>query len=208
MAGRRDADLRDTIDLGELLLHAEEFRRTAIVLNGDERDMFRVRDGHTILPMSVLDAFACELYFKFLIAKTTGRNPPWKHNLVELFNLIPPDLQALIKFRWDNPKRSQAALRAAAGNRENFHTCLQQSATAFERLRYSYQYKMEALVWRGEDIMETTRNVIFEIFGEEFAASRLPLPPNAVNKDEANVVAASKFSKEHEHAETTITPVP
>lgn len=176
-----------------MLAHAEEFRRAEITLYGNEWDMSAPKDLYVAIPQAVLNAFACELYFKFLIFTQTGKEPRRTHNLKALFGDIPSDVQAKIRHYWDNPKPGQLIIRQQSEQLTGkpygtFDEHLEASALGFERLRYSYEYENEALNCFCTFITECARYTVFAIYPTEYAHVRLPLPPSAVPMDKVNTV--------------------
>jgi hypothetical protein len=169
-----------------MLLHAEEFRRASIVLYGDERNPPAEYDAHVLIPRATLEAFACELYTKFLILIDRPNASIDTHNLQKLYYRLSDEMQSLVRHDWENPGpvklKIRKSLDAATGKITTFDSCLADSAELFVRLRYKYENRSPRLGNIGAgDIMDSLRRVIFGRFPTEYADVRLPLPPNAIS---------------------------
>jgi len=180
-------------DPRRILQCAEEFRRAGIKLEGDARIGEHMTDLHVLNPMAVCFAFAFEIYLKFLIKKTTATEPPFTHNLRELFDLLPADISDKIKQKWENPHPNMAAQRAEFAkrlgkNHPGFDEILNRESNIFQKLRYPYHYEGGDWTWLGADIMECTRRVIYELFPNEFSDIRLALPPGSLSQAMQNKV--------------------
>ncbi|UWM77341.1 hypothetical protein N1937_09010 [Rhizobium sp. WSM4643] len=171
-----------------VLLTAEEYRRASIILEGVPGTAAHL-DPRSLVPGMTYVAFATELYFKFLFLRDKGKDAPNEHDLRKLFRMLRRDIQKRIKTKWESPVAGVLIIRnpIAAATRKphpDFDETLRLSANAFIRLRYAYQYPRSALNYIGGDIMECARDVIYEDYPTEYAASRLPLPPGAINKSQ------------------------
>lgn len=187
-------------DARRILQCAEEFRRAGIKLEGDARIGEHMTDPHVWIPLAVCSAFAFEIYLKFLIKKTTATEPPFTHNLRELFDLLPADISNKIKQKWENPHPNMAAQRAEIAkwlgkSHPDFDEILNNESHVFQKLRYSYHYEGRDLTWFGGDIMECTRRVIYELFPNEFSDIRLPLPPGSLSQAMQNKAIHQIFDR-------------
>ncbi|MFW6028249.1 MAG: hypothetical protein ACOC9Q_01850 [bacterium] len=171
-----------------ILLNAEEFRRAAIMLEGDQLRGDQM-DPHVSVPLAVCNAFAAEMYLKFLVLIRTGKEARNTHNLRKLFNLLPRSIQRLIQREWENPPAIEQAIRAEISERfgsRTFDQTLDESADAFVEWRYHYEHK--SLRRFSGDLMGAFRRVVFSLYPVEFADVRLPLPKGALSTTMQNVV--------------------
>jgi hypothetical protein len=170
----------------KMLLAAEEFRRAAITLEGDQIAGAQL-DEHVIIPMTVCWAFAGEIYLKFLIALRTRKDAPITHDLEKLFNNhLPEDIRHLIKAKWENPPAIEAVIRARRKPAITFEDALAESANSFVQFRYHYDGK--SMTGFSGDIVGAFRRVIFDLYPTEFSDVRLPLPKGALNTSMQNAV--------------------
>jgi hypothetical protein len=163
----------------DLLLHAEEFRRAGIRLEGDG-----TIDRHVLMPLMVCNAFALELYLKFLIWAGGKEENPYGHSLKDLFKKLPDDALAAIRKAWNRPSPYHLQLRAmtvqVTGKKwPSLEEMVEESSDAFQRLRYSYSYPDNANYWRAGELLGAARSACFDLHPDASEA-RLPLPPGAI----------------------------
>lgn len=176
----------------DILLTAEEFRRSAMVLESHQ-PVNQGIDPHLMMPMTVSYAFAGEMYLKFLYCVRTTRDIPSIHNLNDIFNKhLPKDIRPIIKRHWENPLAIEAQIRARMNQHLGrqpltFEQTLERSADAFVKFRYHYESK--AIMEFSGDLVSAFRATIFELYPTEYADVRLPLPPGVLSADMQNVVS-------------------
>jgi len=96
-------------------------------------------------PMMVLTAFSCELLFKCLIAiEKNGETVP-SHLLLDLFDLISPDVQARIEQHWDGIQAQRKEMLDAIEKKEgkpiarDIRSNLKEANDLFRQVRYFYE---------------------------------------------------------------------
>ncbi|MBD0416256.1 DUF3800 domain-containing protein [Oryzicola mucosus] len=184
----------------KMLLYAEQLRRAHISLEPNNYDPSAVADPHVTIPMLLLNATATEIYFKFLIYNSKKEPPPPTSNLLDLFKMLPAHIAHGIRHLWEHPKPSQARLRQlqSEGSGQpipSFDQALAEAADAIRKFRYPYEYHVRDLAYWASDIGECARTFIFdEFYRGEFEDVRLPLPANAVSKNDANSVRKFEIS--------------
>lgn len=100
-------------------------------------------DGGTsyAFPGMTLSAFAAELYLKALI-RLEGSDPPKKHNLAELFDLLSPETQHALEREWSSETHQERLQEAARAHNavvpEGLRAALLECGDAFVAIRYIF----------------------------------------------------------------------
>lgn len=178
----------------DMLRNAEEFRRAGIVLEGDQVNGESL-DPHVAIPMTVLSAFATEMYLKFMIGICTRQTVPRTHNLETLFTKLPEGLRYLLKTRWENATPVELQMRnfrdvIAERPTLTFEEALHESALAFVEFRYHYESRGLVKGFSG-DLTTAFRRVIEDVFPNEFAELHLPLPKGALHSSQQNTIRSA-----------------
>lgn len=90
--------------------------------------------NNLLLPASVLSAFNCELYLKYIIKTTSEIIPPNKHDLKILYELLNPEYQN--ELCENTLKHTANVLKTTI----DFNEELDNIANSFPNLRYFYEY--------------------------------------------------------------------
>ena len=94
------------IDPRKLILHAARDFRLA-------SQMLQAHFGESRFPLRstvVTTAFSVELYLKYLAA-TQGADPPRGHDILKIFAALSPELQALVRQHFTDPKPLDQVLK-------------------------------------------------------------------------------------------------
>ena len=101
-------------------------------------------DVHVWVPLSTLDSFATELYFKTLQVLEFGKAERG-HNYQKLFDKLPSGTQKAIRELYKNLLQTKQVememkrMSPEARKLTPFNTCLAHSGEVFEKFRYIYE---------------------------------------------------------------------
>lgn len=130
---------------------AKSFGAAAHLLVRESRTELSPGAPSLIAPMVTTSAFAIELLLKAASA-ASGQSTNRKHKLLELFDGLPTDIQALIN----------AEFGAVAGRRKSLNRTLVMMNDAFADWRYAYESLKRGLVFKPNDaimLIEAIDNV-------------------------------------------------
>src|ERR1700728_824442 len=140
---------------------------------------------YRVLPGSVMDAFAAELYLKCLI-HLCGGVAPGTHNWVLLVSLIPKKTQDRMKEHFEKYKNSGwgAAMQKARGSPFlDFDAYLPFGEIMFKDMRYPYEHKNPNAMIGGANvslIRVSSRDAILDIkpdWGQPYILTPKESPP-------------------------------
>ncbi len=124
----------------DIFFHAEQFYLALDTMHHQDRD-FVVK---VALPLVILTAFCCEIYFKCVIFIETGKLAKG-HHLYDLFTRLSPKSQARLEELWDHIQASrEESLRRteqAMGRKlpRDLRSLLREANKSFEDWRYLYE---------------------------------------------------------------------
>ncbi len=118
----------------EILYHAEEFRKAAKRLKGEEE----LNQKLITIPYCVYSAFTVEIYLKYLLyVNEVSMEKLKSHNL---YNLFCHDIMS--KYREQIIQKTLLKIDFPDFNKEEFYKQLKKFKNAFNILRYAYEYSI------------------------------------------------------------------
>ena len=122
-------------DARTIFVCAEDFSRAVSAMR---RGKTRIFDTRSMGPQTVCAVLAAELYLKCIIADCTGAFPG-VHDLLQLFEAIPPKERNQILLDWRKRRKSWAIFFPNKPKLKGLRLILKLHAKSFENWRYRFQ---------------------------------------------------------------------
>jgi hypothetical protein len=149
----------------DIFFHAEQFYLALHTMHQQDRQFI----ANVGLPLAILTAFCCELYFKCALFIETGKLAKG-HHLYDLFTRLSPKSQARLEELWDHIMAGREEVmqktEQAMGRKlpRDLRSNLKEANKSFEDMRYLYELeKPKKFIFGISDLPRSLRALVLEV---------------------------------------------